>query len=152
ADGKSILWGNVGFLQSWQPGGVRDQRQVGSLGGVGIGSLSPEGGLLAVVGSSFGATNENQVHVFNVDTAREVRLFKGLPSYLTGPAWSADGSVLGVRDNLNGIHVLDMETGRRLRPLVPTDANATNQFLGLSPDGRLAATGSDGLAFWEAAT
>jgi WD40 repeat protein len=153
ADGKSILWGNVGYLQSWQPGGAREQRQVGSVGNFGLAALSPEGGLLAVAGAPFAATNDNQIHVYNVDAGKEVRLFKGLPAYVQGLSWSADGSVVGVRDNQNSVYLLDMETGRRLRPFAPQDGNgAPLTMLGLSPDGRLAATGNDGLALFEAAT
>jgi WD40 repeat protein len=152
ADGKSILWGQVGFLQSWQPGGGREQRQAGPLGGLGVAALSPEGGLLAIAGSNAGAANGNQVQVLNVDAAREIRVFKGLPGYLHNLCWSADGSTLGVQDNLSNVVVLDMETGRRLRPFAPTDGNAAGILLGLSPDGRLAATRSDGLVLWEAVT
>jgi WD40 repeat protein len=151
ADGQSILWGQIGFLQSWQPGGVREQRQVGPLGRFGMAVLSPEGGLVASAGFPTSAVNENQIRVLNVEASREVRLFKGLPGALHTLVWSADGTTLGVQDNLNNIFVLDLATGRRLRSFVPGNGGG-ERFVGLSPDGRLAATLGEGLTLWETAT
>jgi WD40 repeat protein len=126
-------------------------------------SFAPDGKTVAsatFASEAFGRQVQRTFRVWEVATGAEIRSFKDDSSSLGAVAFSPDNKLLAVATGpVTGrpprISLWDVDSGRALRPIEPTQAEhlASLSFLAFSPDGKtLAASGGGPIQLWEIAT
>jgi RNA polymerase sigma factor (sigma-70 family) len=120
-------------------------RHGGPVGGV---AFSPNG-KTAVTGGGF---SDNILRLWDTDTGRELRSFKGHTYNITGLAFTPDGKHILSCAQDQTARLWDVATGAEVRQFKGHEAGVS--CLALAPDGKTAATGSqDGTArLWDVAT
>lgn len=74
-------------------------------------AVSPDGKLLAAV------LNNNAIQIWNVETGKELRQFKGPQGYVTSLLFAPDGKSIAARGNDRTTYLIETETGKELRQI-----------------------------------
>jgi RNA polymerase sigma factor (sigma-70 family) len=97
-------------------------------------TFSPDNRMLAVGGS------DGKIHLWDVATAKEIRLFEGHSRTVFSLTFSADGKTLASGGEDATLRLWDVATGKAIHPLSGHHGPVTS--VALSPDGKTLATAS----------
>jgi WD40 repeat protein len=127
-NGKLVASGGD-HIRLWEAATGKPIRLIQVKGGVAALAFDPKGGKLASAG------RDPVVHVWDVDSGKEIATLKGLKHMLCGLAFSPNGKMVAAGDVQSTIHIWDAAQGTTLHKI---DMESMTEALSLafSPDNR----------------
>jgi RNA polymerase sigma factor (sigma-70 family) len=167
-DGKLLASGSRdSTVRLWQVATGKAVLRLGGHAGAAQGAadvfsvaFSPDGTVLAS-GNAGTLGKEDTLHLWDVNTGREIRQLRGHAGRVDAVAFSPDGSTLASWGSwYRTIRLWDVATGEEVlqfrgQDACPSGERADGRYLAFSPDGRTLAVGSatdESLELWEVAT
>jgi RNA polymerase sigma factor (sigma-70 family) len=157
-DGKVLAAGDYyhGHVCLWDLPACKLRRRWQQEGGVMALAFSPDGQTLATA-TALNKLKESldaRIHLWRVDTGKELRRLTGHTAWIYAVAFSPDGQLLASSGSDKGIRLWDTATGKELRRLGP-DRDYVHG-VAFSPDGKLLASTNgyrdQTILLWEVAT